>query len=41
VGLEQSRAWARDELSLPMFPELEVAEIDRVVSACMTWLEED
>jgi dTDP-3-amino-3,4,6-trideoxy-alpha-D-glucose transaminase len=41
VGLDQSRAWARDELSLPMFPELEVAEIDRVVSACTTWLEED
>lgn len=41
VGLDESRAWAREELSLPMFPGLELAEVDRVVSACTTWLEED
>jgi dTDP-3-amino-3,4,6-trideoxy-alpha-D-glucose transaminase len=27
-------AWARDELSLPMFPELRPHEIERVVTAC-------
>jgi dTDP-4-amino-4,6-dideoxygalactose transaminase len=40
VALDESRAWARDELSLPMFPELKRAEVDRVVSACEAWLEE-
>jgi dTDP-3-amino-3,4,6-trideoxy-alpha-D-glucose transaminase len=39
VALDRSRAWARDELSLPMFPELELAEVDRVISACNAWLE--
>jgi dTDP-3-amino-3,4,6-trideoxy-alpha-D-glucose transaminase len=41
VSLDQSRAWARDELSLPMFPELELAEVHRVVDACNAWLEQN
>jgi dTDP-4-amino-4,6-dideoxygalactose transaminase len=32
--LPESEAWAREELSLPMFPELSAAEVDRVVVAC-------
>lgn len=32
-ALPASEAWAREELSLPMFPELELDEIDRVVEA--------
>jgi dTDP-4-amino-4,6-dideoxygalactose transaminase len=27
-------AWARDEVSLPMFPELERREVERVIAAC-------
>jgi dTDP-4-amino-4,6-dideoxygalactose transaminase len=41
VVLDNARAWARNELSLPMFPELKPAEVDRVVSACNAWMEEN
>jgi dTDP-4-amino-4,6-dideoxygalactose transaminase len=34
VPLDAARAWAREELSLPMFPELTDEEIDRVMDAC-------
>jgi dTDP-3-amino-3,4,6-trideoxy-alpha-D-glucose transaminase len=34
VELPVAEAWAREELSLPMFPELEPREVDRVVAAC-------
>jgi dTDP-3-amino-3,4,6-trideoxy-alpha-D-glucose transaminase len=34
VDLPQSEGWAREELSLPMFPELTDAEVDRIASAC-------
>jgi dTDP-4-amino-4,6-dideoxygalactose transaminase len=34
VELPQSEAWAREELSLPMFAELEEHELERVVAAC-------
>jgi dTDP-4-amino-4,6-dideoxygalactose transaminase len=33
-----AEAWAAEELSLPMFPELSNAEIDRVAEACATAL---
>jgi dTDP-4-amino-4,6-dideoxygalactose transaminase len=36
VELPESEAWAREELSLPMFPELEQAEVDRTIAACTT-----
>ena len=32
--LPESEAWAAEELSLPMFPELTDAEVDRVADAC-------
>jgi dTDP-4-amino-4,6-dideoxygalactose transaminase len=35
-----ARAWAREELSLPMFPELAPAEIERVASLCAAALEQ-
>jgi dTDP-4-amino-4,6-dideoxygalactose transaminase len=34
VELAESEAWAREELSLPMFPEMTEDEIDLVVGAC-------
>jgi dTDP-4-amino-4,6-dideoxygalactose transaminase len=34
VELPESEAWAREELSLPMFAELEEHELERVVEAC-------
>ena len=33
-----AEAWAAEELSLPMFPELEDSEIERVIAACGAWL---
>jgi dTDP-4-amino-4,6-dideoxygalactose transaminase len=38
--LPESAAWAREELSLPMFPELEESEIERVIAACEAWLDQ-
>jgi dTDP-3-amino-3,4,6-trideoxy-alpha-D-glucose transaminase len=34
VALPESEAWAKEELSLPMFPELTEGEVDRIVTAC-------
>jgi dTDP-3-amino-3,4,6-trideoxy-alpha-D-glucose transaminase len=34
VELPESEAWAAEELSLPMFPELSDAEVDRIAAAC-------
>jgi dTDP-3-amino-3,4,6-trideoxy-alpha-D-glucose transaminase len=34
VELPESEAWAREELSLPMFAELEHAEVERTIDAC-------
>ena len=34
--LPESEAWAAQELSLPMFPELTEAEVDRVAAVCRT-----
>jgi dTDP-4-amino-4,6-dideoxygalactose transaminase len=34
MDLPAARAWAREELSLPMFAELRPAEIERVIEAC-------
>ncbi len=34
VELPESEAWAREELSLPMFPELSEVEVDRVAAVC-------
>ena len=34
MELPQSQAWAEEELSLPVYPELTDAELDRVLSAC-------
>ncbi|MBV9818315.1 MAG: DegT/DnrJ/EryC1/StrS family aminotransferase [Solirubrobacterales bacterium] len=34
ADLEQATRWAREELSLPIFPELELAEAQRVAAAC-------
>jgi dTDP-4-amino-4,6-dideoxygalactose transaminase len=31
----EAEAWAREELSLPMFAELEASEVERVVAACI------
>lgn len=39
ADLPIATAWARDELSLPMFPEIEPGEIARVVDACDHWLQ--
>ena len=36
-----ARAWAQEELSLPMFPELEPAEIERVASLCAAALAQE
>jgi dTDP-3-amino-3,4,6-trideoxy-alpha-D-glucose transaminase len=38
-ALPVATAWARDELSLPMFPEIEPGEIERVTDACDNWLQ--
>jgi dTDP-3-amino-3,4,6-trideoxy-alpha-D-glucose transaminase len=40
-ALPASEAWAREELSLPMFPELGMDEIDRVVEAVAEVRDED
>jgi dTDP-3-amino-3,4,6-trideoxy-alpha-D-glucose transaminase len=37
--LAVATAWAREELSLPMFAEIEPAEIERVIDACYYWLQ--
>jgi dTDP-4-amino-4,6-dideoxygalactose transaminase len=37
--LPESDAWAREELSLPMFPELEPWETERVIEACEAWMD--
>jgi dTDP-3-amino-3,4,6-trideoxy-alpha-D-glucose transaminase len=34
VPLDSSRAWARDELSLPMSAELDASDVERVAEAC-------
>jgi dTDP-3-amino-3,4,6-trideoxy-alpha-D-glucose transaminase len=34
IDLPAASAWAREELSLPMFPELRRQEIERVIDAC-------
>jgi|SRR4051794_12196062 dTDP-3-amino-3,4,6-trideoxy-alpha-D-glucose transaminase len=34
IALPEATAWAAEELSLPMFPELRRDEIERVLSAC-------
>jgi len=34
-------AWAAEELSLPMFAELDAAEVERVASACAAALERE
>jgi dTDP-4-amino-4,6-dideoxygalactose transaminase len=34
VELPEAEAWAREELSLPMFAELSQSELERVVTAC-------
>jgi dTDP-4-amino-4,6-dideoxygalactose transaminase len=34
VELPEAEAWAREELSLPMFAELEPAEVERTIAAC-------
>ena len=34
MELPQSQAWAEEELSLPLYPELTEAELDRILSAC-------
>jgi dTDP-4-amino-4,6-dideoxygalactose transaminase len=34
VELPEAEAWARDELSLPMFAELQEAELERTIAAC-------
>jgi dTDP-4-amino-4,6-dideoxygalactose transaminase/DNA-binding NarL/FixJ family response regulator len=39
-ALPESEAWAREELSLPMFPELEDEEIDRVIAALRNVVDE-
>ena len=36
VELPESEAWAREELSLPMFAELSEGELERVVAACQS-----
>jgi dTDP-4-amino-4,6-dideoxygalactose transaminase len=33
----EAEAWAAEELSLPIFPELAPAERDRVIEACAAW----
>jgi dTDP-4-amino-4,6-dideoxygalactose transaminase len=38
--LPESDAWAREELSLPLFPELEPWETERVIAACEAWMDE-
>jgi dTDP-4-amino-4,6-dideoxygalactose transaminase len=40
VELSESDAWAREELSLPMFAELEQAELERTIAACAAACEE-
>jgi dTDP-3-amino-3,4,6-trideoxy-alpha-D-glucose transaminase len=35
IELPVAHAWAEEELSLPMFPELRAAEIERVIDACL------
>ena len=34
LAVMKAEAWAREELSLPMFAELEEHELERVVAAC-------
>jgi dTDP-4-amino-4,6-dideoxygalactose transaminase len=33
--------WAREELSLPMFPEMEADEVDRVIETCRKVMDDD
>jgi len=37
--LEAATAWAREELSLPMFAEIQEDEIQRVLDVCDNWLQ--
>jgi dTDP-3-amino-3,4,6-trideoxy-alpha-D-glucose transaminase len=37
VDLSEAEAWAREEVSLPMFPELEPEEVEQVIDACQEW----
>ena len=37
TGLRHAEAWAREELSLPMFAEMRDDEVDRVAEACAAW----
>ena len=37
TGLRHAEAWAREELSLPMFAEMRDDEVDRVAEACVAW----
>jgi dTDP-3-amino-3,4,6-trideoxy-alpha-D-glucose transaminase len=39
LELPESEAWAAEELSLPMFPELREGEVDRVLAACLAGCE--
>jgi dTDP-4-amino-4,6-dideoxygalactose transaminase len=34
IELPEAEGWAREELSLPMFAELEPAEVERTIAAC-------
>jgi dTDP-3-amino-3,4,6-trideoxy-alpha-D-glucose transaminase len=37
IELSAAEAWAREELSLPMFPTLEPDEVQQVIDACREW----
>jgi dTDP-3-amino-3,4,6-trideoxy-alpha-D-glucose transaminase len=37
VDLSVAEAWAREEISLPMFPTLEADEVERVIDVCREW----
>jgi dTDP-4-amino-4,6-dideoxygalactose transaminase len=37
TDLRCAEAWAREELSLPMFAEMTADEVDRVAEACVAW----
>jgi dTDP-4-amino-4,6-dideoxygalactose transaminase/DNA-binding NarL/FixJ family response regulator len=39
--LPVAEAWAREELSLPMFPELRTDEVDYVIEACRKVMDDD
>jgi dTDP-3-amino-3,4,6-trideoxy-alpha-D-glucose transaminase len=37
IELPAAEGWAREEISLPMFPTLEPDEVERVIDACREW----